>query len=926
MTFLSMKKILSLFSLLAVLLTASCSLKEDFKVNDSELATLSFTIGEQDGVATRAIGDGTTVDMLYYAVYDAGDNLIPALGQGLDNVTFPTTVDITLAKGQTYSIVFWAQSSHTSAYTIGTNMDGDLRKITISYDGDNNDESRDAFFKTITHTVTGDIALDVTLERPFAQVNLGVTEEDWNAAVKAGVTVSASKVVINDVANELDLFNGAVKGATSLSYDLANIPAEDLMVDLNKDGNKEAYKYLSLSYILVNDNTQTSDNEGMYGTNSALVSAEFTLDTEKQDVVVKVDNLPVRRNWRTNVIGEMLTGDITFNIDVDPIFDGDVDNYPDNDAERLYFAGLNGGSVTLSSDVVLEKGSIDVYKDMVVDLNGFSIRNLTDGDYCNVFVAYEGANLTIKDTKGSGVVETSASSPYAIPVWARGGNIKIYGGNYYSDGKGNGGSEVIYASGKGNVLIVGGLFEAKEQAADVSNQWLALNCHDASYRAGTANIVVKGGKFYKFNPANNLSEGANTNYVAENYVSRQNGDYWQVALDAPDYILYADRIEVYSAAGLLKWAYILKTDNTFKLVLMNDIYLPAFEVEENATEQTYQYTSTPVTVDNTTGSPSGSNWVNNFGRAAYDNGIFFQGEIEGNNYTIHGLRLTGTSEFVGFAGNMRGSAAIRNLKFEDAVVYSTSSYVGVAAGNCQNGSIIDNVHILNSMVRGQEIVGGVSGRVYTRGNNANHENLSVVSNCTTDALTKVVASSSNAGGICGYQYGALIIGCLNSADVTGSSSVGGVVGYARDYHTECDGYVIASGSTAEATVVATTASGKVGGVAGYTLQDEANHTNTYYAIVACFSEAQCENTILGGQRSTSVFGSWGVGTQSATPYQNVGNYLYQDPSQVTQADVDAMNAAIDQFNALNRTTMQDNILIQCDKKWSFVAGSWPVLQ
>ena len=110
-----MKRILSFFVLASVLLASSCSLKEDFKGNDSEFATISLTLGGPESSATRAIGDGLSVDLLHYAVYDSDDQLIPALGDVMQVSKFPTQVDITLAKGQTYKIAFWAQNRSTDA-------------------------------------------------------------------------------------------------------------------------------------------------------------------------------------------------------------------------------------------------------------------------------------------------------------------------------------------------------------------------------------------------------------------------------------------------------------------------------------------------------------------------------------------------------------------------------------------------------------------------------------------------------------------------------------------------------------------------------------------------------------------------------------------------------------------------------------------
>lgn len=44
-----------------------------------------------------------------------------------------------------------------------------------------------------------------------------------------------------------------------------------------------------------------------------------------------------------------------------------------------------------------------------------------------------------------------------------------------------------------------------------------LNCYDAHYKNGTAKIVVTGGTFEHFNPADCQAEGANTNFCADGY-------------------------------------------------------------------------------------------------------------------------------------------------------------------------------------------------------------------------------------------------------------------------------------------------------------------------------------------------------------------------------------------------------------------------
>ena len=532
-----MRKVLSFFVLAGILLASSCSLKEEFKGSDSDFAKLSFTIGEPGTAATRAIGDGTSVDALYYAVYDDNGNFISDLAGNKTGISFPTTVEITLAKGQTYKIAFWAQSSKTGAYS----FDGeDIRNINISYDGLNNDENRDAFFKAIDHKVVGDIALDVTLERPFAQINLGVTQEDWDNAAKAGIYVAQSKLVINNAATELNLFDGKVQDITSVEYALANIPTQTLEVDYNKDGVKEAYKYLSLSYILVADQGQTANEEGMFGAESALVNATFSLKTNKAPVEIKVDNMPVRRNWRTNIIGEVLTGDITFNIDVDPIFDGD-EIYPDTLEEELRYAALNGGTVTLTDNVELKSSLIVAdNKDMVIDLNGHNIINISNSSEIEVgdgIIVY--GNLTIK---GNGTVQGSTRA-----VWARSSTnarVIIEGGNYIGSVVPS--CEVIYASGNGIIDIYGGRFEAinEDKTSFAEPQFAVLNLH-GNGKTG-CDINVYGGTFVKFNPSDNISENPKKDFVEKGYYSvEKDGNF--IVVENPADVLVSNLEELKSA-------------------------------------------------------------------------------------------------------------------------------------------------------------------------------------------------------------------------------------------------------------------------------------------------------------------------------------------------------------------------------------------
>ena len=326
------KLFLGMFAAAGMLLATSCSNDELDVVQSGNEAQVTFSLAAEGGIATRAISDGTGAKKLVYAVYNANGELIKTIantdvnGQIVDNSAFDNglteNVTITLAKGQQYTVAFWAQNPNCTAYTTT-----DLKNVTIDYAGLNNDETRDAFFKAETFTVTGNTEIDVVLERPFAQINVGVYQTDWDAAVASEIEIEKSKVTIEKAATSINLLTGEVTGEETVEYGFATIPTqftthETLDVDLDKDGTKEKYVYLSMSYILANDATTGYAK-------ATLEDLDFTFAPKSGNNINFSEGLnavPVQRNWRTNIIGKILTGDVTFNITIDPIYDGEYNN------------------------------------------------------------------------------------------------------------------------------------------------------------------------------------------------------------------------------------------------------------------------------------------------------------------------------------------------------------------------------------------------------------------------------------------------------------------------------------------------------------------------------------------------------------------------------------------------------------------------
>ena len=381
------KLFLGMFAAAGMLLATSCSNDELDVVQSGNEAQVTFSLGLEGGIATRAISDGKTANKLVYAVFDSEGKPLSVFDVDNDGVyehqktetisditSTPHKVTITLAKGQTYQVAFWAQNEACTAYNTS-----DLKNVVVDYGGLNNDETRDAFFKTETITVKGDEERRIELRRPFAQINVGVTEADWNAAVASGVTVSESKVVIKNAAKSIDLLTGEVKGEVEVEYGFSDIPTdpEILEVDVNRDGaiqDDEKYKYLSMSYILTSAERTTLESDGL----------QFTFKSSGNDIVFDegLHQVPVQRNWRTNILGKLLTGDITFEVVIDPDYEDDYNLYPDNNDDKSVVSVTTAEEITnaiknATSDITLYfankiTGNVNVEqkKDIDVIVNG----------------------------------------------------------------------------------------------------------------------------------------------------------------------------------------------------------------------------------------------------------------------------------------------------------------------------------------------------------------------------------------------------------------------------------------------------------------------------------------------------------------------------------------------------------------------------
>ena len=514
---------------------------------DGEEVAVTFA-AELPGTITKAIGDGLTAKNLSVAVYDDASNAAGTHIVALDKTAvfdaLHTTVEYSLVKGKTYHFIFWAQAEG-APYT----FDPETKKVAIDYTGAANDEKRDAFYAVKTLKVTGPATEPVQLHRPFAQVNFGTS--DSAAATAAGVTPTASLFTATDAASSFDVFAGEGKDPVRISFTEAALPAEQLTL---KDGT--TYTYLAMNYFIPTGKLSE--------THVSNLSATFKGASD--DVVISVPSAKIQTNYRTNIVGNLLTDQVVFNVEIVPAFeqpdeDIDLQNISKLSALKAFFA--NGGTAKLVEDITVDETlAVPAGKEVILDLNGHEINNIEDlwneatGDWS--LVSVRGGSLTIK---GDGLLKAKENDCFAVDV-QDGGHVIIEDGEYISN------VHAVYVWA-GTAEIRGGKYSVQQKFQDPAKaDEFVLNCYDAHYRNGTAKIIVTGGEFVKFNPADCWAEGAHTSFLAPGYKTTEVLGTW--------YVSKATASPVVPAAGQRELDNILATGVSADVKLADGTYkLPA---------------------------------------------------------------------------------------------------------------------------------------------------------------------------------------------------------------------------------------------------------------------------------------------------------------------------------------------------------------
>ncbi len=665
------------------LLAVGCNKEQVTEVPDGQMVDVTFTAALPGEMATKTIGDGQTAKKLYVSVYenDAEKTKLD-LDKTATFTDLKTQVKFSLVKGKTYNFVFWAQAED-APYVVT-----DLKNIKVKdYTTGANDEKRDAFYATRKELkVNGALTETIKLYRPFAQVNFATA--DYADAKKAGFNPAVSSFTASEAATTFDTFAEEGKDKVEVALTETEIPA-----DVLKTLDGKTYTRLAMNYLIPVGKQGESHNID--------VAATFKANNGEA-VTVSAPNAPVQNNYRTNILGNLLTSQVIFNVEIVPIFnepDNDIDivNVKDEASLRALFA--TGGEAKLTEDVVLgETVVVEPGKEVVLDLNGKTIKNNSNSVALDVY-----GSLVIN---GEGTIDGGEGGDN-VAVWSRpGGKLTINGGTYTVGADANGsGNSTIYTTG-GDVIINGGTFST---AAKYGGRYWTINKQNGS----TGKVEIYGGTFPGFDPANPNTDDA-ASYLAPGYISVETNGVWTVVRGTKPVVMTTAELRatltVFTSAG--------SGDNVIEIG--KDIVLKEGE------------TWTPVKVDGYHGA-----------------GVV---TVLGNGHKISGLNAPLFAG--GFAGN--SGIVVKDLTLDGVKINDATSDQGIGAFVCNVDSMptieLDNCHLTNSEMisTGGARVGGLIGWTsgYNKPDDGPVDTYIKITKCSVEGCT--ISAKGSVGGIIGH--------------------------------------------------------------------------------------------------------------------------------------------------------------------------------
>lgn len=307
-----MKKLLFFAAAALGMFAASCQKEPENVVNDGK-AVVTLSVEVPGTPQTRDIAQAENANIVYFEVWNSDwSKKLPVYMEDGTTLYESTAVsgrkaivELTLVADQTYNFIFWAQHDDCGAYSWET-----LKNVNVDYsvmELDGNNDEYDAYYAVKTIKVNGAINETVVLYRPFAQLNFGASRM---ATSFGPVEVGKTKVTVTGLATSFNTIDGVGENETgAVTFEAEDIATEKEML-VTENGE---YTWIAMDYMLM-----------LKDSDLVSVEASFELGMEVP-VHHAIANVPLKKNYRTNIIGDLFAADAKLQIVIDQSFLKDDD-------------------------------------------------------------------------------------------------------------------------------------------------------------------------------------------------------------------------------------------------------------------------------------------------------------------------------------------------------------------------------------------------------------------------------------------------------------------------------------------------------------------------------------------------------------------------------------------------------------------------
>ena len=260
---------------------------------------------------TKSVSMGQNVDIVHYEVWSADFNtLLLSDSQPISGGVLEMEID--LVQDLSYNLIFWAQHQDAnSPYSWST-----LKKINVDYSklSENNKDCYDAFYD-VEEILADGTDKTVILTRPFAQLNFGTTTM---TASFGDFTIDSNQVTVSKYAKAFDTVNNKavdyVETPMTIKASLGGLVQEERADKMDLKVGDTYYYWVAMNYLLV----PADDN--------ATVDVVVTFNTNIGPVSHSLPNVPLKKNYRTNIVGDLFINSSSLQVVVSPNFNTPDEN------------------------------------------------------------------------------------------------------------------------------------------------------------------------------------------------------------------------------------------------------------------------------------------------------------------------------------------------------------------------------------------------------------------------------------------------------------------------------------------------------------------------------------------------------------------------------------------------------------------------